>query len=113
MDLFDEEILALFNSLKKNSVDYILVGGFATVLNGYSRLTHDIDIWIKDTKENRRSLRSCLKEIGLPDMPEIETIDFVPGWSGINLPSGFALDVMTHLSGFTKEDFNECYRLNH
>jgi hypothetical protein len=112
MDILDPEIIALFKSLQKNSVKYILVGGFATVLNGFTRFTKDVDIWIEDSILNRKNLRKALNELGLPDMPQIETIDFVPGWSGITLPSGFELDIMTHLTGFEKEKFNECYKLS-
>ncbi len=111
MDIHDDEILDLFKSLHDNNVHYILVGGFAGYLNGSKRITEDLDIWIKDTLENRRCLQKALKEIGLPDMPQIEKIDFVPGWSGINLPSGFPLDIMTDLSGFPKVRFEECYKL--
>ncbi|MBK7311978.1 MAG: hypothetical protein IPI93_14675 [Sphingobacteriaceae bacterium] len=111
MDIFDDEILNLFKSLHDHKVQYVLVGGFAGYLNGSKRITEDLDIWIKDTLENRRCLQKALKEIGLPDMPQIERIDFVPGWSGINLPSGFPLDIMTDLSGFAKVRFDECYKL--
>lgn len=112
MDINDDEIIGLFSFLEKNCVRYILVGGFATVLNGHPRLTQDVDIWIQDTFENRKNLRKTLLDIGLPDMPQIESIDFVPGWSTINLPSGFALDVMTELKGFTKGEFENCYSLS-
>lgn len=112
MDILDEEIIGLFRACQNNSVKYILVGGFATVLNGSTRLTQDIDIWIEDSLQNRKNLIKSLEEIGLPNMRQIETIDFVPGWSGINLPSGFALDIMTYLSGFGKERFNECFELS-
>jgi hypothetical protein len=112
MDINDQEIIDLFNSLEKNSVKYILVGGFATVLNGHTRLTQDVDIWLQDSLPNRKNLRKALFDIGLPDMPQIESIDLVPGWSSINLPSGFALDVMTELKGFGKNQFDECYSLS-
>lgn len=112
MDINDEEIIDLFTSLEKNSVRYILIGGFATVLNGHTRLTQDVDIWIEDSLPNRKNLKKALFDIGLPDMPQIESIDFVPGWSAITLPSGFALDIMTQIKGFTKEKFEECYSLS-
>lgn len=112
MDINDEEIIGLFACLEKNSVKYILVGGFAAVLNGHSRLTQDVDIWIEDSLSNRRNLKKTLLQIGLPDMPQIESIDLVPGWSAINLPSGFALDIMTEIKGFPKNKFDECYSLS-
>lgn len=109
MDIADDELLDLWRVFEKNKLKYIMVGGFASILNGYNRLTSDIDIWIKDTKENRLSLQISLQEIGLNSMPDLQNIDFVPGWSSINLPSGFELDVMTKLKGFEQEKFDACY----
>lgn len=110
MDLLDDELIALWTALEKNKVKYIMVGGFASILNGYNRLTSDIDIWIKDTKENRIGLQLSLQEIGLKTIPDLQNIDFIAGWSSINLPSGFELDIMTKLKGFEQEKFDECYQ---
>lgn len=108
MDILDDELIALWKAFERNKLKYIMVGGFASILNGYNRLTSDLDIWIKDTKENRKALRVSLEEIGL-FLPDLENIDFVPGWSSINLPSGFELDVMTQLKGFEQTRFDICY----
>ena len=43
MDFFDEEILRFWKALQENSVDYILVGGYAINLHGYQRFTSDLD----------------------------------------------------------------------
>jgi hypothetical protein len=109
MDILDDELINLWRSFEKNKLQYIMVGGFASILNGYNRLTSDIDIWIKDTKENRLALQKSLVEIGLTSLSNIENIDFVPGWSSISLPSGFELDIMTFLTGFEQEKFDDCY----
>ncbi len=109
MDILDDELINLWRSFEKNKLQYIMVGGFASILNGYNRLTSDIDIWIKDNKENRLALQKSLLEIGLSSLPNIENIDFVPGWSSINLPSGFELDIMTFLTGFEQEKFDDCF----
>ncbi|MEP6513930.1 MAG: hypothetical protein ABJA79_08675 [Parafilimonas sp.] len=59
MDVFNEELLSLWKHLNNNHVAYIMVGGIATNFNGYQRVTEDVDIWIKDTKENRKKLRKA------------------------------------------------------
>ena len=64
MDIFDEDILLLWKCLHQNDVRYIMIGGFAINLHGYSRATKDIDIWIEDTLNNRKKLRTALKEQG-------------------------------------------------
>ncbi|MBC7861714.1 MAG: hypothetical protein IAF38_01995 [Bacteroidia bacterium] len=111
MDVFDEYFLELINSLHANQVEYIFVGGLATNLNGYSRFTSDVDIWLKDEPENRKRLRKSLREIELGDLPMIETIDFIPGWSAISLNSGVELDIMTNLLGLEEHSFDEVYKL--
>ncbi len=110
MDILDDEILELWKALEKNGVLYIMVGGFAINLNGFNRFTADIDIWIKDTKENRKNLRASLNEIGLGDFESLETTQLIPGWTNITLASGMELDIMTELAGFKNVDFDECYK---
>ncbi len=110
MDVFDEDILSLWNCLFKNEVRYIMIDGFAINLHGYNRSTKDIDIWIEDTLENRKHLRKALKEQGSGDYAPIETMDFVPGWTDFQLNMGFKLDIMTSVKGLEKIGFDECYK---
>lgn len=109
MDILDDELIQLWRVFETNNLKYIMVGGFASILNGYNRLTADIDIWIKDSPENRQALHISLQEIGLDTLPDLQNMDFVPGWSSITLPSGFELDIMTALKGFEQQLFDTCY----
>lgn len=111
MDILDEEILNLWKSFEKNNVLYIMVGGFATNLHGYPRITADVDIWIKDTLDNRKRLRRSLQEINVGDYPPLETMQFVPGWSSITLNSGIELDIMSSLKGLDQLEFDGCFEL--
>jgi hypothetical protein len=111
MDILDEEILGLWKSLHGAGVEYIMVGGFATNLHGFSRTTADLDIWIRDTKENRKKLGSVLQDLKLGNFKNITTMDFLPGWSAIRMSSGFELDIMTRLKSFTEKNFEECYNV--
>ena len=85
-----------------------MIGGFATNLHGYSRVTNDIDIWIEDNLENRKKLRKALKEQGSGDYSVIETMDFIPGWTDFQLNMGFKLDIMVSVKGLEKAGFAEC-----
>lgn len=67
------KILSLWKLLNKHNTLYIMVGGFATTFHGFDRLTADLDLWIKDTPENRKSLRKVLKEMEIGDFKSIET----------------------------------------
>lgn len=112
MDILDEGLLKLWQCLHEFDVKYIMVGGFATNLHGFSRTTADCDIWIADSIENRKNLRLALEKIEEFDMPMIETMEFIPGWSSISLNSGLALDIMTYLKGFSQTSFAECYNVS-
>ena len=62
MDFFEEDIIKFLSSLNNHSVEYILVGGFAVNVNGISRATKDLDIWLDESEENRKKLVSALQE---------------------------------------------------
>lgn len=109
MDILDEDILSLWRSLNNNDVRYIMIGGFATNLHGYNRVTNDIDLWIDDTLHNRKNLRKALNEQGSGDYDIIESMQFVPGWTDFQLNFGFKLDVMTSVKGLENIGFEECY----
>jgi len=109
MDILDEDILSLWRSLNNNDVRYIMIGGFATNLHGYNRVTNDIDLWIDDTLHNRKNLRKALNEQGSGDYDVIESMQFVPGWTDFQLNFGFKLDVMTSVKGLENIGFEECY----
>lgn len=109
MDTADEDIIAFWKLLHKHQVKYIMVGGFAAILHGTSRVTEDVDIWIKDTIDNRKKFREVVKELGLGDYVQFETMQFVPGWTSLYISSGIELDVMTSLKGFEQEQFDSCY----
>lgn len=111
MDIFDEEVLHVWKTLQKHQVIYIMVGGLATNLHGFSRMTADIDVWIKDSLENRKNLRGALEELEIGDIAAIETTQLIPGWTSLPLSSGMELDLMTELAGFKNTDFDECYKL--
>lgn len=109
MDILDNDIINLWQTLNKNNVLYIMVGGFATTIYGGSRITQDVDIWIKDTLANRQQLRKSLNELGYGDFEELETTQLIAGFSSIYLGSGIELDLMTSLKAFEQKEFDDCY----
>jgi len=52
-----KHFLPIFKALKEAKVNYVTVGGIATVLHGYPRLTADIDLILDLSKAN------CLKAV--------------------------------------------------
>jgi hypothetical protein len=96
-------------ALKNNNVEYILVGGYAVILHGYSRTTGDLDIWVNKTKENYNRLVSAFKEFKMPLMgmteekflnqPDVDV--FTYGRAPVSI------DIMTSVKGL---NFQESYQ---
>jgi len=107
MDINSDDFSDLWRSLNKYGVRYILVGGFATNFHGYQRFTGDVDIYLEDTPENRKRLRSAYRAYSNIDFQGFETIQFVPGWVDFPLRDGTRLDIMTSIVG-VKASFEEC-----
>ena len=108
MDIFDEEVFKFLKSLHDNTVEYIMVGGYAANLQGYQRYTGDMDLWLKDTKENRKKLQQAFKDAEMGDYFMIENLPFVPGWTEFRLNNGLRLDIMVDMKGLESFTFDEC-----
>ncbi|PIQ79007.1 hypothetical protein COV81_03520 [Candidatus Peregrinibacteria bacterium CG11_big_fil_rev_8_21_14_0_20_41_10] len=54
----------LFTVLSASNIKYLIVGGVAVNLYGYTRFTGDIDILIALEKENLSNLDKVMKELG-------------------------------------------------
>lgn len=110
MDVFDDDLLHFWSALNENGVFYIMIGGVATNLHGYQRTTDDIDVWIKDTPENRLNLRKALKKYSQIDYFMLETLQIIPGWTNFNLNNGFRMDLMIDVKGLEGFGFDECLK---
>ena len=67
MDIMDEEIINLWSKFHQLGLKYIMVEGFATNLHGHIRTTEDVDVWIENSLENRRKLRTALSQLSIGD----------------------------------------------
>jgi hypothetical protein len=48
----NEDFLDFIRLMSKHDVDFVLVGGYAYILNVEARYTGDIDFWVRPTREN-------------------------------------------------------------
>jgi hypothetical protein len=57
----------LLRLLEKNSVDYLVVGGYAVAFYGFPRFTKDIDVFFRSTQVNIKKIKNALIEFGFPE----------------------------------------------
>lgn len=110
VELFQHDIIRFFKAMTEQHCRFLLVGGFAVNAHGYSRATGDLDLWIEDTTENRTRLVEAAKDCGVAGAEYLLTMEFVPGWSGFALESGFEVELMSYIAGFEANDFDACYK---
>ncbi len=55
----------LIKALKKEKINYMIVGGYAVNFHGYSRNTVDIDLIIKFTLANLKKIEKLLQQMGM------------------------------------------------
>ena len=108
MDILDNELINFWKSLNEFHVQYIMIGGFAVNLHGFSRTTGDVDIWLKDEINNRRNLGKALIQFGY-DENTFQEIDFVPGWTDFYIGTGIRLDIITTMAGLESITFDEAF----
>jgi predicted nucleotidyltransferase len=108
MNMLNEQLLDFWKALNNHQVIFLMVGGFAVRFNGYNRATDDVDLWLKDTLENRKKFRNAYAEAGYGDYPSIETMQFVPGWTQFYIGDGIIMDITTSMKGLEDKTFDEC-----
>jgi hypothetical protein len=100
MDIFNEDFQDFIECLNKKEVKYILVGGYAVIIRGYSRSTGDMDIWVEKTQENYRKLLSAIIQFGLPPVaiPKDQFLSDDYDVFSFGRPP-FAIEVLTAVKG--------------
>jgi hypothetical protein len=110
MDIFNPDFVDFINCLNRNQVEYILVGGYAVILRGYSRSTGDMDIWVNKTPDNFSRIQKAITEFGLPAeaVPEEKFFSSQYDVFTFGRPP-FAIEVLTNIKGVV---FTETYPLS-
>ncbi|MFV1950979.1 MAG: nucleotidyl transferase AbiEii/AbiGii toxin family protein [Nitrospinota bacterium] len=71
-----KKLVKLCDALNRAMVRYVVIGGFAVILHGYFRTTHDIDLLIEPSPENIKKLKKALHELlGSDEVFEIHDDD--------------------------------------
>jgi len=96
-----EEFIELLN---KNTVKYLVVGGYAFAIHAYPRFTNDIDFFIHPTKSNANKIVSVLKEFGF-DSASFSPDDLLIKDRVIQLGEPpYRIDILTSIDGVNFED---------
>jgi hypothetical protein len=106
-DKENAEMLLLLQAFKKHNVDYLIVGGFAVNRYGYNRATGDLDIYLRDTKENRKNLIEAIDEMGYGRYEVLIDTPIIAGYCEIMMDDGMYADLMTDIPGLNKEKYDE------
>jgi hypothetical protein len=108
MNIFNDDFHDFIQCLNKHHVEYILVGGYAVIIRGYSRSTGDMDIWVNKTEANYANLQSAIIEFGLPPQAIIREQFFSNDFDVFSFGKPpYAIEIMTAVKGL---DFTMSYQ---
>jgi hypothetical protein len=92
--------------LDAEKVEYLLVGGYAVGVHGFSRGTGDLDIWVAMSEQNARSLVRALRRFGFSERAVDESL-FLNEHQIVTMGHPpLRIDLMTSVSGI---EFREAY----
>ncbi|MVN22848.1 hypothetical protein GO621_15075 [Mucilaginibacter sp. HMF7410] len=110
MDISGDDVQNLLKSFANYNLKYLLIGGMAGAFYGHTRTTVDMDIWIKNTPENREALIQSLKENLVEGAQYLLNTQFVFGYTSVPFGNnGFLLDLGEQTKAFSQHDFDTCY----
>ncbi len=98
-----KDILEIFNS---RDIEYLVVGAYAMGNFGYTRSTHDIDLWVNKSEKNAKKICDALEEFGVPF--SVEPDDFMAKDSVLQIGiAPYRIDILTDIDGV---DFESAWK---
>lgn len=103
----ESEFQEFLRSLNSNKVEYLLIGGYAVILNGHIRNTNDLDVCVSSDPENAKRVVKALVEFGFT-VPGLDESLFTKPKSVVRM--GFPpikIEIINYLEGV---DFEDAYK---
>jgi len=72
--IFTGDVLSFLGLLNENRVEYMIIGGAAVNIHGFSRSTGDMDIWFNPTQENFGRLLKAIQKFGFEVPDEFKSL---------------------------------------
>jgi len=104
--ILNPDFKEFIQSLNKNQVKFLIIGGYAVAFHGHPRYTKDLDVWIEMTAENADRLAQALEEFGFGSLG-LTAEDFLKPKQVVQL--GFPpsqIDILMSPNGVS---FSECF----
>jgi len=99
MDILHPEFVLFLQCAEKTGLRYLLIGGYAVNYYGYNRNTHDLDVWIAPTEDNKKAFINTLlcMNYSESEVAPLHNEDFTaPFKAGIGA-TGADIDILTYV----------------
>lgn len=98
-----EDLIFLCKRLNEEGVSYILIGGFAVILHGFTRGTKYIDLLVDSDIENIRKIKRAMAL--LPDNAIADIMDDdIANYQVVRVADEFVVDLMERACGISYKD---------
>ena len=110
MNVFNPDFKDFITSFNNHNVEYILVGGYAVIIRGFSRATGDMDLWVNKTEANFNAIQKAIAEFGLPlaAVPKEKFLSELFDVFTFGRPP-YAIEILTALKGL--QSFKEAFEM--
>lgn len=96
---FQKELAEFCSILNKNHVAYMVIGGIAVNLHGFTRATGDADIWYLPTELNFNNLIKSIQDFGF-DTSDLERLESYENQGFIRVPlERFSIELLSMIDG--------------
>lgn len=105
--ILNENFIEFIEVFNKHKVNYVLVGGWAVVFEGYERVTGDMDLLVEKTPENAAGILTALREFWGSDLGFVLE-DFLKDDNVLMMGRPpLRIDLLTSISGVSFEEVYE------